>query len=150
MASVSIIAAITDIGRNKIADMTLSGRGFQIVSFVVGNGGADPGDPTVALSPDPSVSVLPALTFGPKDLVQNNPPFTGVLITPFCPKFTGLLDYTEANGPLSNVGLIARIVYSPIAGDPLVGTEFLFAIGNRPLITKTDSDQMEINITLQT
>lgn len=130
--------------------MTISGRGFQVKSFVVGNGGADLGDPTVALSPDPSVTVLPNQTFGPKALQQNNPPYSGVLITPFCPQFTGLLDFSEANGPLSNVGLLAEIVYSPIPGDPLVGTTFLFALGNRPLITKTDSDQMTINITLQT
>ncbi len=73
---------------------------------------------------------------------------TGVLITPYCPQFTGLLDYNEANGELSNVGLIGTINAPP--GDPLVGTEFLFAIGNRPLIVKTDADQMQLNITLQT
>lgn len=150
MAAISIIAAVTQIGRNRIADMTVSGRGFQIVKFVVGSGGHDPGDPNIALSPDPTVTTLPDQTFGPKLLVQNNPPFTGVLITPFCPQFTATLDFTEANGELSNIGLIARIVYSPIGGDPLVGSEFLFAVGNRPLIVKTDNDQFEINITLQT
>lgn len=150
MAAVAVIAAITNIGRNRIADMTISGRGFQITEFVVGSGGHDPGDPTVALSPDPTVTVLPDQTFGPKLLVENNPPFTGVLVTPFCPQFTALLDFTEANGELSNVGLIGTIVYSPISGDPLVGSKFLFAVGNRPLIVKTDNDQFTINITLQT
>lgn len=150
MAAVSVIAAITQIGRNRIADMTISGRGFQIQEFVVGSGGHDPGDPTIALSPDPTVTVLPQQTFGPKLLVENNPPFTGILITPFCPQFTGVLDFTEANGELSNVGLIATIMYSPIPSDPLVGTQFLFAVGNRPLIVKTDNDQFTLNITLQT
>lgn len=150
MASIAVIAAITNIGRNRIADMTTSGRGFQITDFVVGSGGHDPSDPTVALSPDPTDTVLPDQTFGPKLLVENNPPFTGALVTPFCPQFTALLDFTEANGELSNVGLIATIISSVIAGDPLIGTQFLFAVGNRPLIVKTDNDQLTINITLQT
>lgn len=150
MAAVSVIATLTQIGRNRIADMTVSGRGFQIIKFVVGSGGHDPNEPTNALSPDPTVTTLPEQTFGPKLLVQNNPPFTGVLTTPFCPEFTALLDFTEANGELSNVGLIGKIVYSPISGDPLLGSEFLFAVGNRPLLVKTDNDQMTINITLQT
>ena len=148
--AISVIAALTEIGRNRIADMTVSGRGFQILQFVVGQGGHDPGDPSVALSPDPTVSTLPQQTFGPKDLVETNPPYSGSLLTPFCPQFIGLLDNTEANGNLSNFGLIARINYSPIINDPLVGSTFLFAIGNTPLKVKTDADQIEIDITLQT
>jgi len=148
--AISVIAALTEIGRNRIADMTISGRGFQVVQFVVGSGGHDPGDPSVALSPDPAVTSLPDQTFGPKALVVTSPPFSGTLLTPFCPQFVGLLDYTEANGNLSNFGLIARINYSPIPSDPLVGSTFLFAVGNTPLKVKTDADQMEIDITLQT
>lgn len=148
--AISVIAALTEVGRNRIADMTVSGRGFQITKFVVGQGGHDPGDPSVALSPDPAVIALPQQTFGPKLLVVLTPPFTGILVTPFCPSFQGLLDYTEANGNLSNFGLIGVIDYSPIPSDPLVGVEFLFAIGNTPLKVKTDADQLTINITLQT
>ena len=148
--AISVIAALTDTGRNRIADMTISGRGFQVVKFVVGSGGHDPGDPTIPLSPDPGVISLPSQTFGPKALVITTPPFTGVLITPFCPQFTALLDYTEANGPISSYGLIAVCVYSPIPADPLLNTEFLFAYGNTPLKEKTDSDQFQINLTLQT
>lgn len=150
MASISIIATLTDIGRHRIADSTISGRGFQIVKFVVGQGGHDPADDEIPLTPSPGVSTLPGQTFGPKDLVMLNPPYTGILVTPFCPQFTAVLDFTEANGPLSNIGLIGRIISSPIPGDPLLNTEFLYAIGNRPKITKTDADQLQINITLQT
>jgi len=148
MASVSLIAALTEEGRRHIADMTVSGRGFQITKFVVGSGGHDPSDPATALTPDPSVTILPSQTFGPKDLVKPNLTDTGVLITPFCPQFTGLLDFNEANGSFSNIGLIGTINAPP--GDPLIGTDFLFAIGNRPLIVKTDADQLQINVTLQT
>jgi len=120
------------------------------VTFVVGSGGHDVGDPTIPLTPDPNVISLPSQTFGPKNLVVLTPPYTGVLVTPVCPQFTAMLDYLEANGPISNYGLIAKVVYSPIPADPLLNTEFLFAYGNTPLKEKTDSDQFQVNITLQT
>jgi hypothetical protein len=150
MPALSIIAALTETGRAKIADMTISGRGFQVQKFVIGRGGHDPGNPAVALTPDPQAVTLPDQTFGPKLVVFPTPQFSGILVTPFCPQFTALLDYTEANGFVSSVGLIARIVSSPILADPLIGTEFLFAYGNRPLIVKTDADQFQIDIQLQT
>ena len=148
--AISVIAALTEIGRNRIADMTVSGRGFQITHFVVGSGGSDPSDPLVALSPNPAVSVLPSQTFGPKSVTILNPPYTGVLISPFCPQFTGLLDFTEANGPLSNYGLIATITSSSIPGDPLIGSTFLLAYGTTPQKVKTDGDQFQLLFTLQT
>lgn len=148
MASVSVIAALTEEGRRRIADMTISGRGFQITKFVIGKGGHDSGDPTVPLSPNPAVVTLPYQNFGPKTLVKPTADTTGILVTSFCPKYTGLLDFNEANGEISNIGLVATINYPP--GDPLLGTDFLFAVGNRPLVVKTDSDQLQINVTLQT
>ena len=148
MASASVIAALTEEGRHRIADMTISGRGFQITKFVVGAGGHDPGDPSVPLTPNPEVTSLPLQTFGPKLLIQPTPGITGTLISQFCPQFQGFLDFNEANGSISNVGLIGVINYPPT--DPLFGTEFLFAIGNRPLLVKSDADQLQISITLQT
>lgn len=148
MASASVIAALTEEGRRRIAEMTISGRGFQITKFVVGNGGHDPGDDNVALTPNTAVLTLPGQTFGPKALVSPGPGQTGTLISAFCPQYLGLLDFNEANGELSNIGLIATINFPP--GDPEVGTDFLFAVGNRPKISKTDSDQLQIFITLQT
>ena len=148
MASASIIAALTEEGRRRIADMTISGRGFQVTKFVVGSGGHDPGDDNVPLTPNPEVLTLPSQTFGPKAVVSPSPGETGTLISPFCPEFVCLLDFNEANGDISNVGLIGTINF-PI-GDPLVGTDFLFAVGNRPKISKSDADQLEITVTLQT
>jgi len=148
MASASVIAAVTEEASRRIADMTISGRGFQVIKFVVGSGGVDPGDESVPLTPDVEATTLPQQTFGPKALVEPTPGETGILISPLCPQFLGLLDFNEANGAISNVGLIAVINHPP--GDPLVGTEFLFAIGNRPQIIKSDADQLQLTITLQT
>lgn len=150
MATASIIAAVTESGKTAIAEMLIGGKGFLITSFVVGSGGADPGDPTVPLSPDPTQTSLPGQTFGPKLLVQTNPPYTGIMVTPFCPQFQAMLDLTEANGPISNYGLVGQYSSSPIPNDPLVGTQFLFAIGNTGTKTKSDADQFQIFLTLQT
>ena len=148
--AISVIATITNLGRSKIADMTISGRGFQVQQLVVGSGGHDTGDVTIAISPEPNDATLRQQTFGPKDLVFPAPPLSGILVTPFCPTFHAFLDFTEANGPVSNYGLIARVTSSLIPLDPLIGTTFLFAIGNTPLKTKTDGDQWDLEILLQT
>lgn len=127
MASISVIAVVTEIGRNRIADMLISGRKFQIVKFVVGQGGHDTGDPSVPLTPNPSATVMPGQTFGPKPLTITNVPYTGTLPTPFCAEFSALLDYTEANGPISDIGLIGKILDSPI----VTGTSTVtFDLGN--------------------
>jgi len=136
----AIIATITDIARSKFADMLITGRSFTITDFVTGEGGHDTGDPAIALTPDPTVTSLPLQSFGPKAIASKT------LISPFCVEYLCGLDALEAVGPLSNVGLIARFTYSPIVGDPLVGTTFLFAVANFPLVVKTDAETRSISI----
>lgn len=139
----AIVASITDTARAKFAEMLAVGRAFTITDFVVGNGGHDPGDPAVALTPDPTVSALPSQTFGPKGITSKS------LISPFCVEYICDVDYTEAVGEVSNIGLIAKFTYSPIVGDPLVGTTFLFAIGNFPLKIKTDGELITWRVGVQ-
>jgi len=136
----ALIATITDVGRSKLADMLQMGRSFTITEFVTGEGGHDPGDVQVALTPDPSNTSLPKQSFGPK-VVQSK-----TLITPYCVEYLCFLDSLDAVGPLSNLGLIARYTYSPIAGDPLIGQSFLFAIANTPLVVKTDAEIRAIRV----
>ena len=136
----AIIAAITDTGRSNFASMLAVGRAFTVTDFVSGSGGHDPGDPSIALTPDPSVTILPLASFGPKNITSKS------LISPYCVEYICDLDYTDAVGPLSNFGLIATFTYSPIPGDPLVGTTFLFCVANTPLSVKSDSEQKEIRI----
>ena len=136
----AIIAAITDSGREKFASMLSVGRAFTITDFVSGEGGHDQTDPSIALTPDPSVTTLPSASFGPKAITSKS------LISPFCVEYICDLDYTDAVGPLSNFGLIATFTYSPIPADPLVGTTFLFAIANTPLSIKTDSESKSLRL----
>lgn len=141
--SLSILASVTDVGRANHAEQLQMGRAFTITHFVTGGGGHDPGDPQVALTPDPALISLPKQTFGPKAIENKS------LVTPYCVKYECTLDYNDAVGNLSNFGLIATFTYSPIANDPLIGTTFLYAVGNSPLDVKTDSYQETINIEVE-
>jgi len=136
----AIIATITDTARTRFAEMLQIGRSFTITDFVTGSGGHDFSDPAVALTPDPTVTTLPLQSFGPKAITSKT------LISPFCVSYLADLDLLEGVGPISNIGLIATFLFSPIGGDPLVGTTFLFSIANTPLAIKTDSETRSINI----
>lgn len=139
----AIITTLTDLARTKLADMLANGRSFTVSSFVTGEGGHDVGDPNIALTPDPSVTALPSQTFGPKSITSKT------LTSPYCVEFSCLLIASEAVGPLSNIGLLASINYSPIPADPLVGTTFLYAHGNLPLSIKTDSEEKTFAVSVQ-
>ena len=136
----AIIATITDTARSKFADMLQVGRAFTITEFTTGEGGHDPGDPAIALTPDPTATSLLLQSFGPKAIASKT------LISPFCVEYLCGLDALEAVGPLSNIGLWATFTYSPISGDPLIGETFLFAVANFPLVVKTDAETRSISI----
>jgi len=139
----AIIATLTDTARTKFAEMLQMGRAFTVTDFVSGAGGHDPGDVLVALTPDPAVVNLPSQTFGPKAITSKT------LISPFCVEYLAELELLEAVGPLSNIGLIATITYSPIPADPLLGSTFLFSLANFPLQIKTDAESKAISIQVQ-
>lgn len=139
----SVIATVTDIGRQKLASSVITGKSFQIDQFSVGSGGHDPLDPSTALTPDPAVISCPDSVFGPE------PVDAATLVSEFCPEITARLAPSEAISPLSNICLIATIIYSPLVGDTEVGTTFLFAVGNFPLRVKTDVETLEFRVTIQ-
>jgi hypothetical protein len=141
--SVPILAAVTDRGRQRLADMLVTGRGFIIESFILGSGGHDPENPTITLTPDPTITSVPFASFGPKALAQL------YFISPTCPAFDAYIDYLEGVGELSNIGLISRVITSPYADDPQLGVEELFAIGNFPLRTKLDSERLTFRVSIQ-
>lgn len=139
----SVIATVTDLGRQQLASSIITGKSFAIDQFSVGSGGHDVLDPSQALTPDPTVTTCPSPVFGPE------PVDGSVLASQFCPEITCILAPNEAVAPLSNLCLIATFVYSPIVGDPDVGTSFLFAVGNFPLRVKTDIEEIEFQVTIQ-
>ena len=140
--AITLTAEITNEGRKKLANMMVQGKSFILEQFVSGEGGHDPSNPTVALTPDVSAISLYLQTFGPKDI------FSKSLVTNFQAKLICKLASAEAVGVLSNIGLIARINYSPTAGDPELNTKFLFAIANMPMQNKLAGEEKEFQLTI--
>ena len=140
--AITVFAAITDQGRAAFADLTVNGTSFVVNQFEVGSGGHDPGNPIVALTPDTSQTELPNLTFGPEPIDE-----AGLPDDLFTPEFLCILQQNEAVGELSNIGLLATYVSVP-ANPSLVGTTFLFAIGNFPLRVKVDTEVSEFPVSV--
>ena len=141
--SFEVVSVLTDEARRRTSDMWATGKSFRVVSFVLGNQGHDPSDPTIAIVPDPTRTDCYGLVFGPKVISG----FTNA--SDFCPVFECFVDYNEAVDQLSSICLIAQVVYSPVPGDPDVNTTFLFSISNFPLRRKTDVEQITFRVGVQ-
>ncbi len=140
--AITVLAAITDQGRAAFAALTVNGieSSFVVNVFEVGNGGHDPGNPIVALTPDTSLGELPQITFGPEPIDEASLPDDL-----FTPEFDCFLQQNEAVGELSNIGLLAT--YTDEDSD-LFGSTFLFAIGNFPLRVKVDTEIVEFVVSV--
>ena len=131
---VALNVELTNEARKKLVQSQVKGFGWTIETFATGEGGHDPANPSLALTPQVEVLSLPLLTFGPKNvaLVEDYDVYT---IRVQC-ALTG----SEAVGVLSNIGLYARITHTLNPSDPLLNTTFLYAIGTMPMQTKLDGE----------
>jgi len=132
-----VIAVVTNETKVRQAVAHATGKSFKVTSFSLGDRGHDPTDPTLALTPDPTETECNSgypVVFGPKAIDGYT------LIGTFCPQFRCSVSETEVVGVITQVCLIAEIVYSPIPGDPEVGDTFLYAIANRPYWVKTSEE----------
>jgi len=136
------IAVVTNEAKRRIAEMWISGKSYQVKYFAVSSGGHDPNDPTIALAIDPAATTMPGAPpiFGPEPIDEIT------LSSDFCPVFKCNIEPGEVVGIVSSVALYAEIVYSPVAGDPEVGSTFLFAVHNRPQVVFTSSDSAVFDI----
>jgi hypothetical protein len=142
--AITVLAAITDQGRAAFAAMTVNGTSFIVTTFECGNGGHDPGNPIVALTPDTSLGELPQITFGPEPIDEASLPDDL-----FTPEFDCYLQANEAVGELSNIGLLGEYpVTDENTAAGLSGTFFLFAIGNFPLRVKVDTEVVEFTVSV--
>lgn len=142
----SIIAAITDGGRQRLAEMLIgghdgNGKAFVIDTFSVGSGGHDVLDPTIALTPDTTATVCPSTVFGPEPVDSATRPTT------YCPEFECRLEANEAVAALSNICLLGKVVWPTT--DPEYGQRFLFALGNFPLRVKVDTETITFQVSVQ-
>jgi hypothetical protein len=139
----SVEAVLTNTARTAIAKMLELGRSFKITHFILGDQGHDPTDPTIALTPDPAVTGCMGNVFGPT-------PITSVsYANASCPVFRCKVLGAAYTGPISSVCLVGTYVYSPILGDPLLGTTFTVAVATRPLLIKSDVDDLILDIAVQ-
>ncbi len=117
--------------KQHLAYMSQYGTAIQITHFEVGSAGHDTGDPTQALTADPTWTATPGVYFGPKAI-------TSVTTSGLSRIFTCDLDTTEGVGVLTSLGLIGTIV-SVGASDPrglTVGSTFLAAVVTFPYANK--------------
>lgn len=103
----SVVVTLTTKGRELEAQQLLYGYGFKLDYFSLGSGGHDPSNPSIPLPIDPDVTSLPSQFFGPE------PIDTADLLNITCPRFVCIAQPGEAVGMISNLGLIASVVYVP-------------------------------------
>lgn len=142
--ALTVIASLTDVGRNRLAQQLISGKSFLVNQFSVNSAGHDPSSPTIALTPDTTATVCPG----------GAPLFTddiasSTLLNAFCPQFECVIPLGAGIGSISNLCLFGHVVYSPIPNDPDIGSSFLFAIGNFPLKVKTAADTLTMVVSIQ-
>lgn len=142
--AVTLVASVTNTGRVRHAQGTVTGKAFKVTHFSIGTEGDDPGDPLTALPPDPSITELPGQVFGPEPVDGSG------YSTPTCPFWDIVLESDEANGTsVSSLALWATITDN--GDDPVdeVGDTFLYAVAHFPGTPKVSGSQIEFQAGIQ-
>lgn len=137
------VAILTEEAHRRRSEQESTGKSFVVTAFSLGNGGHDPANPQIRIPPDPFMTELPSVVFGPKAVSGFD------FANSRCPVWDCVLDYGEAVTLFSSVGLYAQIVYSPIDDDPELNTLFLYAVANFPQRPKTDNSSVTLKIGVQ-
>jgi len=136
----SVDAEMTYRARQLMARGSTDGTSLQMQQFTVGQGGFDPFNYRVALpvNPDATALIDPYFTDTIDQYEHPNPRNACA----YC-----LLEYTEANVTLGEIGIWSEIQCSPIATEN--GTMFLSHIAHFPLIAKNDSMRIALRVLSQ-
>ncbi len=135
------IAVLTDEAKRRIGEGWVTGKSFKVKYFSLSGGGHNPLDATVSLAVDPTLTAMQgAVIFGPEPIddfeyTSDNCPIA------ICNVLPG-----EVIGSVSSLGLWGEVEYVPPGDTEPVGTRFLFAIHNRPLVVFTGSDSAEFRV----
>lgn len=155
MATIEALALVTNTGKAHIAESFVTGKSFVVDTYALGANGHDPSDPSLALTPDPSRSgcycgpgPTGSITVSGGCLVVDS--ISAVSwASSTCPVFTIQVPDGVATGPVSSLCLLGTYVWSPIPGDPDIGTQFLFGIANFPLKYKLPTDTFVYDVYVQ-
>jgi hypothetical protein len=131
----SVIAQLTDAGRNAFARVTLGELTFTPVSFAVGRGGYVDANPVKVEAIDGSLvalidQIFPTVIGTGKAMESFEQPNSQSLV------LNCRLSASEAVYGLGELGIFAEILTSSVPTE--VGTTFLFAVAHYPLQSKTN------------
>jgi len=152
MSNYEGLALISNAGRAKMSELIATGASFVVDRFVVGDQGHDTSDPTIATTPDAAKA---GCYCSPESItVAGGCVYEGLISSvsyenATCPVFTIHLAPGQATGVVSSICLIGTVVYSPVPGDPAVGTHFLFATANMPMKVKVPGSDWSWDISVQ-
>ncbi len=143
--SFTVYATLTNTAKFRYADVGVTGKSFTVTHFAVDSAGHDLGDPETALTPNPADVVCPGSPpiFGPHPIDAKS------IVSAYCDQYQCVLEESEAVASISNICLIATIIFSPIPDDPEVGSTFLYAVGNMPLRVKFSGERHIYNVLAQ-
>ncbi len=135
-----IDAEVTTLAQHLVARGSIDGTSLLGKEFSVGRGGFDPFDYTAASPVNPDSLVLDAEIF--RDDIDDYEKANARNASFHC-----VLEKTEANETLGEVGIWAEIQNSPVTTEN--GTWILFAIGHFPLIAKNSNMRYGLRIVVQ-
>lgn len=135
---------VTDEAAAAISSMLQHGYpAIQITKFAVGTGGFSPANPTVALMPSAAAAGLANEIFRSSNI-------TRTVLDPRKTLYTGNLMPNEGVGALGEAGFFAMYSGFPDISlgvpDPRNGTEFLFAVLNFGMITKSSRIPLKVKL----
>ena len=139
-----IIATPSNYYKRILSTFSTTGSGYKLSLWGLSARGHDPNDPSIALAVDPSATVMPggAPLYGPALIDEYR------FQADYCAIYIGKLAAGEYSGDLSSVALFGEVTFQNSVDDPIVGTQFLAAVGNRPLISLVSADSAEFHISL--
>ena len=139
-----VLAIPTNYAKQIIGTFGTTGSGYKVKYFGLSASGHDPNDPSIALAVDPSATVMPggAPLYGPALIDEYR------FQADYCPIYVYKLASGEYVGDVSSVALWAEVTHQDDPSDPPVGTQFLFAVGNRPLLSLVAIDDLEFDVTV--
>ena len=133
MGAFSVESVVTNLARQWTARAIAEGYAWKVVSFVMGDLGHNPDQPTIALTPDPAITDCPGIVFGPKAVTGHTYP------TPSCPVWQCDLLPLESVALISSICLIGQVQISPYVDDPALNTFFVATYGTFPAEVKVDT-----------
>lgn len=137
----TVVAAVTDLGRQFMARSLTDGTSVRITHYAVGSSGYDPANPFSAVAVDPTATSLVSEVYRDTiDLVET------ATLDATAKSFVARIAREELAAGIGEIALVATILSSPFPSE--VGTQFLFAIAHQPLNVKTFNHVVSYRIIL--